>query len=989
MTSKPDWPRIWELFEQALDLPEDERGPWLDQQCGGDEGLLREIEGLLSAHETDTGVLDRSVQPLAAAVLGESQEISAGDQIGPYRILAEVGRGGMGVVYKAEDTRLDRIVALKFLIPHLVADPEIRARFTREAKAAATLNHPNICTVYEIEEIEGRTFIAMAYIEGSGLDDKVKLGPLKLPEALEIAAQAGEGLAEAHAHGIVHRDVKPGNVMLRSKERATQQAILMDFGLARLVRRSTLTRVGMRVGTISYMSPEQTEGSKVDHRTDIWALGVVLYEMIGGQPPFRGEYDEAVLYSILNEDPEPLTSVRAGLPVELDWITGKALAKAPRERYQSVEELVSDLRRLSHQIESGRHKALTPSPLSPRPPRALAETPARHWRTASWLLALAACALISAAVTWWVARGERPAASPGANLQLTRLTRDAGLAATPVLSPDGALVAFASDRAGQGNLDIWLQQTSLGGAVRLTSGDADEHQPAFSPDGSRIVFRSEAGGGGLYGIPVLGGNARLIAPNGRGPRFSPDGNLIAFYVAAPGTLDASQMFVVAPNGGLPRPLQSGMQAAAMPVWAPDGQHIVFWGRHTGEEFDLWVTSLDETELVRLDAVDALRLQNLRLVSLDAWPRDTNHLIFSGVREHSVNIWQLPLLTSGWRLAGPAQRLTFGAGESEPSAIDGNRYVFTSATRRINVWSLPLESNGEARDGPPERLTNGESADIGIDITADGETLVFRSNRGGSTDVWLVDLPDGAPHELTATSDFESMPRISRDGARVAFSVIEQGRRILSMLPAAGGSPQRICEDCGSPLAWLPGGEKLLYLKLMDQAPAAVYEFDTVKLESRPVIQHPETSVFVCHLSVDGQWLVFKGDLDSLRTKVYAARMPAEGPVPPESWIPITDGGSWDDLPRWSNDGRIVYFFSDRDGFRCIWARRFDPSTRQPVGDVFAIRHFHQISLSLSNLSLSEFELGVAAGKLVFPLAEISGNIWMIAPSPETGRRVTP
>ena len=187
MNSKPNWPRIWELFEQALDQPVNQRSPWLEQQCGGDADLLREVGALLAAHETDQGILERSVQPLAAEALNEPGEIASGQQFGPYRILAELGRGGMGVVYKAEDTRLDRTVALKFLAPHLVADPEIRARFTREAKAAATLNHPNICTVYEIEEIEGRTFIAMAYIDGQGLDEKIKQGPLKLAEALDIA----------------------------------------------------------------------------------------------------------------------------------------------------------------------------------------------------------------------------------------------------------------------------------------------------------------------------------------------------------------------------------------------------------------------------------------------------------------------------------------------------------------------------------------------------------------------------------------------------------------------------------------------------------------------------------------------------------------------------------------------------------------------------------------------------------------------------------
>ncbi len=988
MNSKPNWPRIWELFEQALERPADQRDSWLEQQCAGDAGLQREVEGLLSANEGQ-GILERSIQPLAAEALNEPGEIGAGEQIGPYRILAELGRGGMGVVYKAEDTRLDRTVALKFLAPHLVADPEIRARFTREAKAAATLNHPNICTVYEIEEIEGRTFISMAYIDGQGLDEKIKQGPLKLADAIDVASQAGEGLAEAHSQGIVHRDVKPGNIMIKSKDRANPLAIIMDFGLARLVRRSTITRVGTRVGTVSYMSPEQTEGSKVDHRADIWALGVVLYEMVCGLPPFRGEYDEAVLYSILNEDPEPLTGRRAGLPVELDWIISKALAKNSRERYQTVDEFVNDLRRLSHRMESGRAKNLTPRSVSPLPTAAAEGVKRRRPAVAWWGLAIAATAVVSASLAWWAASRPRPAPRSLSDFQLTRITRDSGLATTPALSPDGSLIAYASDRAGQGNLDIWLQQTSLGGVVQLTSGDADEHEPVFSPDGSRIVFRSEADGGGLYVIPVLGGDARLLARNGRGPCFSPDGKLIAFYTAAPGTFERSNMFVVASDGGVPRPIQADLEAAAEPVWSPDGQHIVFWGKHTAEDFDLWATSLDQTQLVKLDAAEKLRTQDLRLISLDAWASDSNDLIFSGIREHSVNLWRLPLAMPELKLAGPAERLTFGADEQEATAVAGGRFAFSSGSRRVNVWSLPLNRNGDAPSGPLQRLTTGDTADIGVDIDAAGDKLVFRSNRNGSTDVWLMDLPGGTPRELTATPEFESMPRITPDGSKVAFSVQQsQGRRLLSVVSANGGSQERICDACGSPQAWLPGGTRILYLR-NQPTPAAIFEFDTVSGEKRPIVQNSKIPVFVCNLSQDAHWLTFKGDLGTLRTQVYAAPMPAEGPVSPDAWIPITAGDAWDDLPRWSSDGRLIYFYSDRDGFRCIWARRFDPKTQQPQGEVFAIQHFHQISLSLSNLSLSEFELDAAPGKLVFPLSEISGNIWLLTPAPPATTTATP
>jgi serine/threonine protein kinase len=235
-----------------------------------------------------------------------------GTTISHYRIVEKLGEGGMGVVYKAEDLKLERAVALKFVAAHLVSDEEIRKRFEREAKAAAALNHPNICIVHEIDAAEGRTFIAMAFIEGHGLDGKIAAGPLKLNEALDIAHQAAEGLQEAHSHNIVHRDIKPANIMITPKGGSRAQVTIMDFGLAQLTEHSKLTRLDETMGTVAYMSPEQTMGAEVDRRSDIWALGVVLYEMITGQRPFKGHYDKAVMYSITNEEPEPLTALRTG-----------------------------------------------------------------------------------------------------------------------------------------------------------------------------------------------------------------------------------------------------------------------------------------------------------------------------------------------------------------------------------------------------------------------------------------------------------------------------------------------------------------------------------------------------------------------------------------------------------------------------------------------------------------------------------------------------
>ncbi len=280
-----------------------------------------------------------------------------GKTISHYRILEELGEGGMGMVYKAEDTKLRRTVALKFLPPRALGSKEDRARFLHEAQAAAALSHANICTIHEIDEYDGQSFIVMELVEGKSLKEKIESGPMRLDEAADVAVQAAEGLREAHAKGIVHRDIKPANIMIKDNGRIK----VMDFGLAKAGGRTVLTRVDTTLGTCAYMSPEQARGGVIDHRTDIWSLGIVLYEMVTGQRPFRGDYEQAVIYSIVNEEPEPVTSLRTGVPMELERIIKKCLEKDANNRYQGLADLITDLRQLSACFGTGHARVVTPA----------------------------------------------------------------------------------------------------------------------------------------------------------------------------------------------------------------------------------------------------------------------------------------------------------------------------------------------------------------------------------------------------------------------------------------------------------------------------------------------------------------------------------------------------------------------------------------------------------------------------------------------------
>ena len=279
----------------------------------------------------------------------------AGQILGHHRMLGRLGEGGMGVVFKAEDLKLKRTVALKFLPSHAVEDPEFKQRFLREAQAAAALHHPHICTIFELNEEHG--FLAMELIEGGGLNDRIRQRPLKLGEALRIASEVAEGLKAAHEKGIVHRDIKSGNILLTPDG----QAKITDFGLATLNDRTRITKTGVALGTPGYMAPEQARGETVDRRADIWALGVVLYEMLSGRLPFQADSEAAVVHSILHDEPEPLTAQRAGLPLELDRIVSKCLAKHTEERYQHVDDFLVDVRRLAASTSSARSSGTGPA----------------------------------------------------------------------------------------------------------------------------------------------------------------------------------------------------------------------------------------------------------------------------------------------------------------------------------------------------------------------------------------------------------------------------------------------------------------------------------------------------------------------------------------------------------------------------------------------------------------------------------------------------
>ena len=661
-----------------------------------------------------------------------------GTTISHYKITEKIGEGGMGVVYKAEDIKLKRPVALKFLAPHLLREEEGRKRFQREAMAAAALDHPNVCTVYEIDEADDRTFIVMAFLDGRTLSRKIADGPLKLPEALSIAIQMADGLEAAHEKGVVHRDIKPDNLMLMKGSRGLVK--LMDFGLAQLAESSKLTREGTTLGTPIYMSPEQALGEPTDRRSDVWGLGVVLYEMVAGRPPFQGEVDQAVIYAIANEQHEPLTALRTGVPKELERIADKCLAKDAEERYQHVTDLLVDLQACRRDLEPG-----TPKPSA----RA---TPVNR---ATLAAAGAAVVLAGLGLAWWLTRSSQPAAVP--QYKLTQITRDTGYTADPALSPNGQLLAYSSDRQGDGNFDIWVQQLTGGGnPVRLTQHEADDHAPSFSPDGSRIVFISNRDDRGIYVVPALGGSSTRIADGGgeygaSTPRFSPDGKWISYFRSRrdDGFRTFSHIEIVPASGGPPQVVEAGLPIATAPIWSPDGQHLMFVGSEEpgriGKQIDLdwWLVPAAGGEPVRLGARELFERHGLvRARATDlidswrsfpaprAWLADGNRVVFGGaIVGAAANLWQVRISPSDARVVGEPQRLTAGTGEEDPSASQDGRVAFVNSVLDWDIWSLPLDANRAEVRGEPERVVSGLSDELYPSISDDGQKLAYVSALG--------------------------------------------------------------------------------------------------------------------------------------------------------------------------------------------------------------------------------------------------------------------
>ncbi len=713
-------------------------------------------------------------------------------EVGPYRVGEILGGGGMGIVYRAEDTRLGRTVALKFLPPELTRDPVAKARFLQEARTASALDHPNICTVYDVGETENhQLYLAMPCYDGETLRRKVERGPLPLPEAVDYALQVSKGLAKAHRQGIVHRDVKPANLMVTGDGVVK----ILDFGIAKLAGEAGLTRTGSTLGTPAYMSPEQMSGKEVDGRTDLWALGVVVYEMVTGRRPFLGEHEPGLRQAILEQKPEPLIRLRPDAPPELESVIQRLLAKDVARRYPTADAAVADLRLLAGASSGSVHTQAATVPVQPPP------------RRAPWLwVGVAGALVVLAAFGGYLLRSGGGSRAAPVQATFSRLTEQEGSEIYPSLSPDGNYFVFV--KADESGSDIYLQRVGGGNPINLTPDTPwVDTQPAFSPDGQQIAFRSEREGGGIFVMGATGESVRRVTDSGHNPAWSPDGKEIVLAtegVLEPGMrMSKSQIWRVGLATGERRLLSPG--DAVQPSWSPNGRRIAYWGVvHEKSERGVWTVPAEGGKAVQV-------LSDRSLTWNPVWSPDGAWLYFISDRSGSLNLWRIGIDQDSGRVSGAPEPVTSSSQSIRFLTLsrDGSRIAYATDERRDSLEARTFDAERLAPGGEAVPLV-GAKAVRSVDPSPDGQWLAFDTLPPGE-DLYLVRADGSGLRQLTRDEHRDRIPRWSPDGRLLLFYSNRSGRYEAWAVPPDGSRVEQLTRSTGQVptyCIWSPDGRRL-------------------------------------------------------------------------------------------------------------------------------------------------------------------------------------
>ncbi|MBI2956964.1 MAG: serine/threonine-protein kinase [Acidobacteria bacterium] len=891
-----------------------------------------------------------------------------GDTLGHYRIIEKLGAGGMGEVYRARDERLGRDVALKLLPEAFAADPERLARFEREARLLASLNHPHIAAIHGLEEAGGKRFLVLELVEGKTLAEELKAGSLAVGEALEVARQIADALEAAHEQGVIHRDLKPANI----KRTPAGEVKLLDFGLAKALAgepagsdpgtsptvSDIASREGVILGTAAYMSPEQARGKPVDKRTDIWAFGCVLYEALAGRSLFARETVTDTLAAIVEREPD-WAALPAATPVKVRDLLRRCLQKDSRRRLHDIADARIEIEEV----------LAAPAGVEAAAPAA---APQPAWRRVAWFWAMGLLAGVVATLALWHPwHPTAPTAPPARVVQLTSLP---GLEDSATWSPDGRSLAYVSDAAG--NLDIYVQQIGGGRAIRLTDSEADDAQPAWSPDGTRIAFVS----------------ARAY-PEKRLSALINMGNWQGFFAGRNG-----DVWVMPALGGSARRLAEN---AYYPAWSPDGKKLVYQALRD-ERWGLWVQEVDTDTPARLLEVGPVTtpIPWHPVISQPAWSPDGEWIAFTAGWAASLHIYAVPAE------GGAGRRLTEeGSSALMPSWSPDGRWLFFSSDRggQVNLWKARFE-NG--RLGTPELVTAGGGAHLHARRAPEGDRLVY-SSVNTSSDLWEYDLRSGAVSQLTRETTQEDNARPSPDGRWLAFSSNRLGGNHLWLMNRADGSLTQVTTAARLGIFgashWSWDGRYLYFAS--EGTPSSIWQHELGLGSQKKVYEGPLVGPDIFCVSADDRYLVVaqvepapgivRVELASGRAEVLARlpeRLSSDPACSPDgNWVAfhveesndrdiwlvplaggeprqLTSGPNEDSHPAWSADSRWVYFVRNHQD---VWVVPREGGEPRPV------TRYRSFSVTL------DYPVATTDGrKLLFTRSDKAGDIYLLETAQE-------
>jgi serine/threonine protein kinase len=864
-----DWPRIKEIFAAALALSPDARHAYLLSACGDDIALRRHVEDLLVSYDQ----ADTFLETPADVIKVFSVTSLEGRRIGPYTLSSRIGAGGMGEVYKAHDTRLDRPVAIKVLPSHVASDALAHDRFEREARAVAALNHPHICTLHDVGNQDGIDFLVMEYLDGETLASRLEKGPLTLPQVLQYAVQIASALDRVHRAGIVHRDLKPGNIMLTKAG-----AKLLDFGLSKAgasllgahqasnAPTLEITSAGTILGTIPYMAPEQLDGQQADARSDIFAFGTVFYEMLSAKRAFGGDSHSAVIAAIREHEPQPLT----GVSPAVDRIMRTCLAKDPDDRWQTARDLLRELKWIADD--------------GPDTSSSVSVADSRASKTGAWRSTVMAVVIATtlAGTSYLFLQRPTPELLPARFEVSTPPTSDPMSFA---LSTDGRLLAFVAASGDVSKLSVRpIDQI----AAQTFDGTDGASYPFWEPDGRSIAFFAE---GKLKRLNIDSGLTQVItdAPTGRGGTWSRDGTI----VFAPTT--ASTLMRVPANGGTPVPttrLQSGENSHRWPQFLPDGRRFLFLSTQGVEGTQgIFIGALDEDEVTKLLDDDAPGVYATPDTLLVVRQSTLIAFTFDPVRG-AIGGEPVPVAQP----VGFDSLLARGAFAVSDTGVLAHRTGI--AERRQLVW---VDRTGTAQGavGPAD-----DHAMASPELNTVGRGIAIFRTLDGNADVWLLSTAGGVPSRFTFDLKVDGFPIWSSDGQRIMFSSNVKGHYGIFERPAVGVGDDRPLVHSTElnvpiPLDASADGRFLLFAVKGRTTGIDLWAHALTGDAERLPVAHSNFDEMAGQFSPDGRWIAYQSNASG-RLEVYVTPFPRRGRQEQVS----SAGGS---QPRWAPDGRTLFY----------------------------------------------------------------------------------